>query len=129
MSNLNPNVIPTDIKNLETGLSRNINKFKDLVEKSRYDKYSYYEALTAMLYMEEAANSSHVWKMDLKCVELMLHSTASRIYKVKHDVRLSNFFIIHIFIADLFILFQENSYNFYKGNSALVDGFTIFITS
>lgn len=125
MNNLKPYVIPIDIKNLETGLCRNMDKFVDLVKKSRYDKNSYCEALTSMLYMEEAANSSHVWKMDLQCVKLILNSTTNRIYKVQHNVRLSNFFIIHIFNDHLLPLFQENSYNFYRANSALVDGLTI----
>lgn len=87
MGHLKPYIIPRDIKNLESRLCRNVSCYEDLVEKSRCDKSAYFSAFTAMILMEEAANSSQIWKLDLENVQLILHSTANHIYKVEHNVR------------------------------------------
>lgn len=86
MKPFKPYIIPNIFNELELCKNMDITHFKNLVEKSKYDIDSYISLFTIMLYMEEAACSTHLRKFDLKNIQLILHSSDSQVYKIKYNV-------------------------------------------
>lgn len=86
MTQLEPYEIPTNIKDLEfeddaskiTAIARNFHN-------AQTDSMAYIEKFTALIHMEEAANSKHLATFDLKNVQISLHSRPQQTYKVAHS--------------------------------------------
>lgn len=88
MIQLKPYIISTEIQELESGKHGHImSGLIELIQRSRYHKESYTEAMTILLQLEEAANCPNIWEFDQKNVELILNSSVNRTFKFKYDVR------------------------------------------
>lgn len=93
---LKPYIIPTEIQQLESGQHGHImSGFIELIQRSRYDKESYTEAMTTLIHLEETANCPNIWKFDQKNVELILNSSVNRTFKFKYDVRVLLYFLYY----------------------------------
>lgn len=84
--------IPEEIRKIESGTdSLKLKYYKNLVSESRNKATAYKELLSAMIYLEEAANSVRVQKFDLKNVQLLLHSRKDNIFTTNYDDSMPNF--------------------------------------
>lgn len=80
--------IPINIRELEfENDTSSAGIYKEIKQKIRSDEASYISLMTAMIHMEEAANSKGVKKYDLHNIRFTLHSFIDRLFKVKYDVR------------------------------------------
>lgn len=80
--------IPDNIRNIEFGAD--ISKFNDLkkmIPESQSTESTYFEILSAMVFLEEAAHSRRVQKFDLENVRLQLHSRQRKMFAIEYDVR------------------------------------------
>lgn len=80
--------IPADIRN--PAFNKDTPQFKELenlVHEARFVEGSYIKLFTALLYMEETANTERVAKFHLQNVELELQS--NRIFKINIEVSIS----------------------------------------
>lgn len=81
--------IPNDIRSIE--LDNNKTKFdyfKSIVKEARNQENCYIAAFTAMIQMEEAANSKLLTAFDLENVQMNLHSLEDQIFQIRFDVNI-----------------------------------------
>lgn len=72
MSRIGEYEISKNIKRLEyNGDTTYLEDVIEMVSKARDDKQSYFEAFSAMVEMEEAANSIHISAYDLSCLQMV----------------------------------------------------------
>lgn len=85
MSRLDEYAIPPIIQNLEfNGDKSSLSCFEEKIRETRTNQKAYIDAFTALIHMEEAANSTHLTAYDFKYVEIELHSRISKLFKVNH---------------------------------------------
>lgn len=69
---------------------KKIGYFKNIVQKARIEENSYIEAFTAMVHMDEAANSKQLEKFDLENIQIELYSRTDEIFSIRFDVNIAN---------------------------------------
>lgn len=83
--------IPMNIQELEFKKNTSCMKdFRSLIQKMRDDEESYTDAFSALIYMEEAANSTSVTKFNLEKVHIEIISRIDHKIKIKYDVSIQN---------------------------------------
>lgn len=87
MEGFKPYEIPSNIQKLEFNKETSfLSDFEALGQKCRQDEISYNAAFTAMIQMEEAANSRGLRDYNLENVEIILHSHADHAFKIRYNV-------------------------------------------
>lgn len=88
MSQLKSYVIPNDIKEIASLKieSQDFQKYKEQMNSSRSKSMLYIQALTSLLHLEELANSKRVQEFNLENVQLKLHSSVDRVFKINYEV-------------------------------------------
>lgn len=114
--------VPETIRKMElSGDVSGLEYYKDLVYHARVDKEMYFAAFTALLHMEEMAETKHIATYDLESVKLKIHSAIDQTFKIEFNVSI----IIYNFINDKkqfkisLILFTANSPRLAKSNQRL----------
>lgn len=83
--------IPDDIRSIEfDNDSTKLEYFKSIIQKARTQENSYIEAFTAMIQMEEVANSMSLRTFVIENVQLDLHSREDQIFRIRFDVNIVN---------------------------------------
>lgn len=83
--------IPDDIRSIEFyNDSKKLEYFKYVVQRARNDENSYITAFTAMIHLEEAANSKFLQSFDLENIQLNLYSMEDQIFRIHLEVNIVN---------------------------------------
>lgn len=83
--------IPDDIRSIEfDNNTEKLNYLKSVVQEARTKEISYIDAFTAMIQLEEAANSKFMKKFDIEDVRLDLCSRENQIFRIRFDVNFIN---------------------------------------
>lgn len=87
MKPLVPHSIPDDILDIELkNITEALDILKEDMNRARTDQFQYIKSFTAMIHLNEAAESINVKKYDLQKVKIVLHSTLDRVFKIEYDV-------------------------------------------
>lgn len=85
MESTKPYDIPDEIRAIEFDEdSSNFLALKNMIPESRYCESKYIQLLSAMVYLEEAANSRRVQNFNLENVQLTLHSNRDGIFTTEY---------------------------------------------
>lgn len=87
--------IDQDIRSIE--FNNNVEKFQyfeDIAQKARTEENAYFQAFTAMIQMEEAANSKRLIQFDLEYVKLDMYSRADQVFRIQYDVSIAGISLI-----------------------------------
>lgn len=97
MANLKTYEIPIDIQELEFYENTSkIRYFDTLVKQSRSDQQSYTSAFTALIHMEEAANSTTARSFNLYSIKMKIKNAVGNLFKIDRNVRII-FYVEFIF--------------------------------
>lgn len=79
--------IPDDIRSIEfDNNTEKLDYLKSVVQEARTKESSYIDAFTAMIQLEEAANSKFMKKFDIEDVRPDLCSRENQIFRIRFDV-------------------------------------------
>lgn len=87
MTSLKRHEIPSNIESLEFEDDQSeMCDFKKLAQESRKDVTAYYEAHSAFIYMEEAANSTSMRAFNMENIQIALQSHNDHVFKIEYNV-------------------------------------------
>lgn len=84
--------IPNRIRSIEfDNNTENLEYYKSVVQRIRLEECAYIEAFTAMIQLEETANSKRLAQYDLYNVKLDMYSDTDQIFQIQYDVSIADY--------------------------------------